>query len=185
MEIIQTAENRLSYSEVTAAINAPFEKIDIAGWLFNLPEAEYQRCSKAHLAAGTSRTIESEPMLINVEMIGTALVIQHYLATEYATDYCRMLSISDTITAHGRTKVQVLWELKAERLSDDSSIYTNRIRATATPDFLEFIAAHNISLADAAKERQAASDAHNHEETPNFAKSIENRAKYGKYGLPF
>ncbi len=30
-----------------------------------------------------------------------------------------------------------------------------------------------------------ASDAHNHEETPNFAKSIENKALYGKYNLPF
>lgn len=38
------------------------------------------------------------------------------------------------------------------------------------------IAAHN---------RQTASDAHNHEETPLFAKSIENKALHGTYGLPF
>jgi hypothetical protein len=185
MEIHQTAENRLSHSKVTAIINTPIEQVDIAEWLFNLPDAEYQRCSKAHIAAGTSRTIENEPMSINVEMIGTALVIQHYIATERRRDYCRMLSVSDTITARGKTKVQVVWELRAERLNNDSCIYTNEIRATATPEFFGFLAEHNILLADAAKERQAASDAHNHEETPNFAKSIENRAKHGKYGLPY
>jgi hypothetical protein len=185
MEIHQKAENMLSHSEVTAVINVPIEQVDIAGWLLNLPDEEYQRCSHAHIASGTSQTIENEPMSINVEMIGTALVIQHYVATEHRRDYCRMLSVSDTITARGRTKVQVLWELKAERINDGSCIYRNTIRATATPEFLGFIAAHNIPLAEAAKERQAASDAHNHEETPNFAKSIENKARYGKYGLPF
>ena len=185
MEIRQTAENLLSHSKVTALINAPIEQIDIAEWLFNLPDAEYQRCSKAHIAAGSSRTVENEPMSINVEMIGAALVIQHYVATEYGRDYCRMLSVSETITARGRSKVQVLWELKAERFTNDSCIYTNEIRANATPEFLGFIAEHNIPLAEAAKERQAASDAHNLEETPNFAKSIENKARYGKYGLPF
>jgi hypothetical protein len=184
MENRQTPGNMLSHSKVTALINVPIEQVDIAEWLLNLPDAEYQRCSKAHIAAGTSRTIENEPMAINVEMIGTALVIQHYLATEYRRDYCRMLSVSDTITARGRSTVQVLWELKAERIDNESCLYTNEIRATATPEFLGFIAAHNIPLAEAAKERQAASDAHNHEETPNFAKSIENKTKHGKYGLP-
>jgi hypothetical protein len=37
----------LSLSTVTAVIHAPIEKVDIADWLFNLPEAEYQRCSPA------------------------------------------------------------------------------------------------------------------------------------------
>jgi len=97
MEIRQTAESMLSHSKATALINAPIEQVDIADWLFNLPDTEYRRCSKAHIAAGTSRTVENEPMSINVEMIGTALVIQHYLATEYGRDYCRMLSVSDTI----------------------------------------------------------------------------------------
>jgi hypothetical protein len=44
---------------------------------------------------------------------------------------------------------------------------------------------HGVNLADAAAARQAASDAHNHEETPNFAKSIENKALTGKYNQPF
>jgi hypothetical protein len=185
MEIIQTSENTLSASVVSAVINAPIEKINIVDWLLNLPDAEYQRCSVNHIAAGNTVNSEGQPMSINVEYVGTALVIQHYVATEYRPDYCRMLSVSDTITAGGRSKVQVLWELKAEKIDENTSRYTNSIHATATPEFLEFISEHGISLAEAAKARQEASDAHNHEETPLFAKSIENKSLHGKYNLPF
>lgn len=185
MEILQTPENALSASNVSAIINAPIEKIDIVSWLMHLPDAEYQRCSVNHIAAGITSNFEGTPMSINVEYVGSALVIQHYVFVEARPDYCRMLSISDTITASGRSKVQVLWELKAEKIDDKTSKYTNTIHATATPEFLEFIKERGITLAEAAKARQDASDTHNHEETPLFAKSIENKALYGKYNLPF
>ncbi|MCG2613475.1 hypothetical protein LZZ85_04250 [Terrimonas sp. NA20] len=184
-EIKQTPANALSASSVSAIIHAPLHSIDIADWLLNLPDAEYQRCSVNHIGAGVSVTFDGHPMSINVETIGNALVIQHYVATVHQPDYCRMLSVSDTITANGRSTVQVLWELRAERIDDETSRYTNTIHATATADFLEFIKDHGISLADAARSRQEASDLHNREETPNFAKSIENKALYGVYGKPF
>lgn len=185
MEILQTPENALSASIVSTVINAPIEKINIADWLFNLPDAEYQRCSVNHIAAGITSDFDGQLMSINVEYVGSALVIQHYVATEYRADYCRMLSVSDTITAAGRSKVQVLWELKADKIDDNTTLYTNSIHATATPEFLEFIKENNIILEQAAKARQDASDTHNHEETPNFAKSIENKALTGKYNQPF
>ncbi|RKD90408.1 hypothetical protein [Mangrovibacterium diazotrophicum] len=185
MEILQTPENALSESIVSTVINAPIEKVDIADWLLHLPDAEYQRCSVNHIAAGITANYEGTPMSINVEFVGTALVVQHYVFDEARPDYCRMLSISDTVTASGRSRVQVLWELKAERIDDQTSKYTNSIHATATPEFMEFIRKNGITLAQAAKARQDASDAHNHEETPLFAKSIENKALYGKYNLPF
>ncbi|WP_116790815.1 hypothetical protein [Flavobacterium psychrotrophum] len=183
MEIQQNAENALSHSIVKAIINAPIEKVNIADWLFNLPDEEYQRCSTAHIAAGFTRTLNGVPMSINVETIGGALIIQHYVATEYRADYCRMLSVSDAISTNGRSKVQVLWELRATKLDDNTCEYTNEIHATATPEFLEFMKTHNITLAQAAHDRQVASDAHNHEETPLFAKSIEMKALTGKYGI--
>ncbi|UBM59483.1 hypothetical protein LAG90_02280 [Marinilongibacter aquaticus] len=185
MEIIQTPENALSASAVSAIINAPIEKVNIADWLLKLPDAEYQRCSVNHIAAGITSNFEGRPMSINVEYVGTALVVQHYVFTVYRADYCRLLSVSDTITASGRSKVQVLWELRAEKIDENTSKYTNTIHATATPEFLEFMKEHNITLAQAAKARQDASDAHNHEETPLFAKSIENKALFGTYNLPF
>jgi len=49
-------DRTLSLSTVTATIHAPIEKVDIGDWLFHLADAEYQRCSQAHIAAGTSST---------------------------------------------------------------------------------------------------------------------------------
>ena len=183
MEILQTPENALSHSIVKAIINAPIEKVNIADWLFNLPDAEYQKCSVNHIAAGVTTTYDGQPMSINVETIGDALIIQHYVATVHRPDYCRMLSVSDTITKNGRSKVQVLWELKVTAIDEDRCEYTNEIHATATPEFLEFIKEHGVSLAQAAHARQAASDIHNQEETPLFAKSIEKKALTGTYGI--
>ena len=183
MEILQTPENALSHSVVKAIINAPIEKVNIADWLLNLPDDEYQKCSVNHIAAGVTTTYDGQPMSINVETIGNALVIQHYVATVHRADYCRMLSISDTITANGRSKVQVLWELKVTALDENTCEYTNEIHATATPEFFAFIKEHGITLAQAAAARQAASDEHNHEEPPLFAKSIEKKALTGTYGI--
>jgi hypothetical protein len=49
-------DRSLSNSTVTAIMHVPLEKVNIADWLFTLPDAEYQRCSHAHIAAGTPTT---------------------------------------------------------------------------------------------------------------------------------
>jgi hypothetical protein len=54
------------------------EKVNIADWLFNLPDAEYQRSSPAHIAAGHTTSDDGRPMSINVETIGEALMVQHF-----------------------------------------------------------------------------------------------------------
>jgi hypothetical protein len=81
-------EKMLSQSAYTADIDVPFEKVDIAEWLFDLPEAEYLRCCPPdHIAAGTTTTDDGRRMSINVEMIGTGLVVQHYVAEEASPSY--------------------------------------------------------------------------------------------------
>jgi hypothetical protein len=67
-----TGDPTLSISSVTHIIYAPLEKVDIADWLFNLPDAEYQRCSHADMAAGHTTSDDGRPMSINVETIGLA-----------------------------------------------------------------------------------------------------------------
>lgn len=171
-----TADRTLSLSTVTATIHAPIEKVDIADWLFTLPDAEYQRCSHAHLGAGTTTTDDGQPMSINVETIGDALMVQHYVAEVKESYLCRMVSTSDALSARGRTKVQVVWELSAREINETTCEYSNHIHASATDEFLSFIEKNGISFEQAKKARQEASDTHNREETPNFAKSIERRA---------
>src|SRR5271154_328207 len=167
----------LSLSTVTATIHAPIEKVNIADWVLHLPDAEYQRCSTAHIAAGATTTDGGLPMSINVETIGDAFVVQHYVAEVTQPHFCRMVSISDSISPAGRTKLQVIWELSAKRIDDQSCEYTNHIHSTAIAQTLAFLKEHNISLKAAHEARQRASHAHNLEETPKFAKSIERKAQ--------
>jgi hypothetical protein len=173
-------DRTLSLSTVAAVINAPFEKVNIADWLFNLPDAEYQRCSHAHIAAGTTTTDDGFPMSLNVETIGDALMVQHYVGEIRERSRCVMVSISDAITAAGRTKVKVVWELSVAKIDDKTCQYTNHIHASATDEFLAFIEKHNVPFEQAHQARQQASDVHNREETPNFAKSLERLALTGE-----
>jgi hypothetical protein len=170
------SDRTLSRSVVTHVIQAPIEKVNIADWLLHLPDAEYQRCSPAHIAAGSTTTDDGRPMSINVETIGNALVVQHYVAEVHEPHLCRMVSLSDSITSNGRTKVRVVWELSVTPIDAQSCLYSNSIHSSATDEMLGFIATHGITFEQAAHARQAASDAHNREETPNFAKSIERKA---------
>jgi hypothetical protein len=77
---IEMADKILPQSAYTAVINAPIEWVDIADWLLHLPDGEYQRCAPPdHIAAGYTTSDDGRPMSINVEQIGTGLVIQHYI----------------------------------------------------------------------------------------------------------
>jgi hypothetical protein len=175
--MVQVLDRILSQSAYTAEIDMPASQLDIADWLFNLPEAEYLRCCiPDHIAAGVTTTDDGRRMSINVEMIGTGLVVQHYIAEEAGPLYCRMNSISDVFTPSGRTQVNVVWELIAEPIDENRTRYTNRVTARPTDAFMAFIADHNIDYEDAAAARQAAGSDHNRRETPFFAASIARHA---------
>jgi hypothetical protein len=169
-------DRTLSLSTATATINAPIEKVDIADWLFHLPDAEYQRCAHAHIAAGTTTTDDGRAMSINVETIGDAFVVQHYVAEISEPQLCRMVSISDSISPAGRTKLRVIWELSAKKTDDQTCEFTNHIHSSAIDETLGFFDKHGIPFERARDARQQASHAHNLEETPNFARSIERKA---------
>ena len=115
-------------------------------------------------------------MSINVEQIGSGLVVQHYVAEVAEPAYCRMNSISDVFTANGRTQVNVVWELMAEKIDDGRTRYTNKVTAHPTDAFMRFIEEHGVSYEEAAAARQSAGGDHNSRETPLFAASIARRA---------
>ncbi|WP_405587557.1 hypothetical protein [Streptomyces sp. NBC_01190] len=167
----------LSDSAFHAMINAPLEQVDIADWLLSLPEAEYQRCAPPdHIAAGATTTDDGRPMSLNVEMIGTGLMIQHYVAEIAERDHCHMVSTSDVFTSNGPSRVQVIWDLSAKRTDDTHCEYTNSVLAHPTDEFLAFLHEHGMTFEQAARERQAAGSDHNRRETPNYAASIERAA---------
>ena len=168
----------LSQSAFSHIIDVPFEQVDIAKWLFTLPDAEYQRCAPPdHIAAGATFTDDGRRMSINVEMIGTGLVVQHYVGDITEPSHCRMVSTSDVFTANGRTKVQVIWDLSARKVDDQRTEYTNSVVSHPTEEFLAFIKEHGISFEKASADRQASSGDHNRRETPLFAESIARAAR--------
>src|ERR1700684_3477280 len=110
---------------------------------------------------------------LNVETIGDALIVQHYVAEVKEPALCRMVSISDAINKNGRTKVKVEWTLSARKLDDQTTEYTNYIHASATDEFIAFIQEHGITLEQAAAARQIDSDAQHSVEKTYIVASIE------------
>ncbi|MEU8936088.1 hypothetical protein AB0D30_40145 [Streptomyces sp. NPDC048409] len=167
----------LSRSEETATIKAPLEAVDIGDWLLNLPDKEYQRCAPPdHKAAGYSTAEDGKPMSINVEMIGTGLVVQHYVGEVISPQHCHMVSLSDVLTPHGWTTVQVTWDLSVTDNGDGTLTYTNQVTSRPTAENMAFNEKNGITFEEAARARQEASGDHCRRETPLFAASIERHA---------
>ncbi|CAN5859222.1 hypothetical protein BH10ACT9_BH10ACT9_07900 [soil metagenome] len=164
----------LMESTATALIGAPVESVDIADWLFHLTDDEYQRCAPGdHVAAGATTTDDGRPMSINVEQVGPALLIQHYVGDVVTRHHCRLVSDSDNFTPVGRTKVGVIWELTVTGNGENECTFTNHVVVLSTDDYLSFLDSHGVPLDLASTEGQTALERHNNLETPLYAKSIE------------
>ncbi len=172
----KSIQDVLVQSSSKAVINAPIEKIDITEWVFNLSDAEYQSCSTAHFAGGTSKTSDGKRMSINVEMVGPGLILEHYIEVISEKHHCRLLSLSDVLAPQGKTTIRVQWEMIATPLTESTCELTNKVVTGATDDYLAFLEKNGIPFEPAKEAMQLALNAHNHEETPNFAKSIERKA---------
>src|SRR5262245_11220922 len=161
---------------LSATINALMERVDIPSWCFTLPEAEYQACSPAHYSAGATTAPDGRRMSINVEVIGGSLMVQHYVEEISRPDHLRLASDSDVFTPTGRTKIHVIWDLSVKKVDDATCEFTNTVHSSATPELLEFLAKQGIPFDVFRTGRRPTSEAHNRQETPLFAKSIERHA---------
>jgi hypothetical protein len=164
-------------SSFSAVIDAPIEAIDIPGWCFSLPEDEYQWCSPAHYSAAVTTAPDGRRVSINVEVIGGTLMVQHYLEEVSEPAHLRLVSESDVFTPSGRTKLGVTWDLRVARVDSSSCEFTNTVRSTATPELIELLTTQGIPVDVFASARKPNSVAHNRQETPMFAKSIERHAR--------
>lgn len=164
-------------STATATINAASEAVDIAHWLFQLTDAEYQQCAPGeHIAAGTTTTEHGQQMSINVEQVGSALLVQHYVGEIVSPKHCRLVSESDNFTPAGRTTLGVIWELTVTDVGENECVLTNRVVVMSTADYDSFLDRHGIDHDQAAADGQTALERHNRVETALYAKSIERKA---------
>ena len=160
----------------SANIYAPFERVDIPAWCFSLPDAEYQDCSPAHFAAGATRARDGRRMSINVEVIGGTPMVQHYVEVLAEKHHLVLDSVSDLFTPAGRTTIGVRWELTVKPIGAGQCEFTNRVRSQATDEFWDFLARQGIPFEVFRAQRQPMTIAHNKQETPFFAASIERHA---------
>lgn len=169
-------DNTLAQSSFSATINAPLETIDVPSWCFSLPESEYQSCSPAHVSAGITMAPDGRRMSINVEVLGGSPMVQHYIEEIAEPHHLRLVSDSDVFTPTGRIKVGVVWDLTVKKIDDHSCEFTNRVHSIATPELIEFLARQGIPWEVFRAARKPISEAHNKQETPLFAQSIERHA---------
>ena len=163
-------------SSFSATINAPIESIDIPGWCFTLSEPEYQSCSPAHCSAAVTTAADGRRMSINVEILGGSPMVQHYLEEISEPSHLRLVSKSDVFAPAGRIAVGVIWDLSVRRIDDHSCEFTNTVHSSATPELMDFLAKQGIPWEVFKAARKPVSEAHNRQETPLFAKSIERHA---------
>lgn len=166
----------LADSSFSALIEAPIEKVDIPAWCYSLPDSEYQACSPAHCAAGTTTTSDGRRMSINVEVIGGSIIVEHYVEEIAQPDHLRLISKSDLFTPAGRTKINVIWDLRVKSINHASCELTNTVHSSAPPELLRFIAEQGLAFDAFRAGRRPHTEAHNRQETPLFAKSIERHA---------
>jgi hypothetical protein len=168
---------QLSHTACSCAINVPIDKVDLATWLFKLSEGEYRRCCPPdHISCGTTLTDEGQRMVINVEMIGHALMIQRYVAETATPTSCKLVSVSEAFTPNGRTQVQVVRTLDVKKADENTCELVSSITVHPTAEFMDFIAQHKIKFKHAVGARQHVEDEHNRRETPLMAASVERMA---------
>jgi hypothetical protein len=119
---------------------------------------------------------DGKRMSINVGTIGASLMVQHYVEPLSEKDHLILDSTSDVFTPNGRTTLPVTWELSVEDIGGGKCEFIDNVRSYATDEFLAFLARRGIPLDQFRGQRQPASIAHNHGETPHFAEGIERSA---------
>ena len=169
-------EDLINETGTSARINAPLEQIDVSAWCFSLPESEYQACSPAHVSAATTTAPDGRRMSINVEFSGGSLLVQHYVEDVAEPDHLKLVSTSDVFTPTGRTKSGVVWELSVKRIDEQTSELTNIVRTFLTPELATFLARQAIPIELFRAGQKPVLEAHNRQETPLFAQSIERHA---------
>jgi hypothetical protein len=69
-----------------------------------------------------------------------------------------------------------MWDLSVKKIDDETCEFTNMVRSSAAPELLHFPGKQGIPLEVFRIARKPISEAHNRQETPLLAKSIERHA---------
>jgi hypothetical protein len=173
--------DKLLFSVVrTHKVHRPIEHIDLASWLFQLPEAEYRRCCEPdHITCGSTAADDGTPMSIHVELIGDTLMIQRFAGLIVTPGLCRLVSISEAFTPTARFRTQVVWTLSVRAVDNLTSEFTNSVMSHPTQQFMDFIDDGGKPFEASAELYKRDAELHSSHETPLLAGSIERFTQFG------
>lgn len=163
---------RLAGATSEVRMSVPARALDLGRWFFEcFSDAEYRRCARGHLAAGTSTAPDGRRTSVNVESVGGHLAVQHYLEEVAEPDRVKLVSerteawLFHLLLIHPR----VTWEMTLVPASDDACIFRCTV-AVEHPSFL-VKAASVLTLFQWFVER------HDREETRLFAEHLAKRGR--------
>lgn len=153
--------------------HAPAE-IDLEQWLFTLSDGDYQRASRQHRAAGTYVEGGRRGM-VNVEVMGHALVVQHYLEVAASRGHVQMHSArSRAYLMHvWPVPVSVRWTMAITPTTDGRSTFSCTVDVGMSRVLR--ILARMTGVTSAIRR-------HTREETAGFAADIANKVEAGRLG---
>ena len=165
-------EVTLAESSFTATINVPIERIDLPAWIFGLADDEYQGCSPAHVATGATHSPDGRQMAINVEVFGGSVLVSHF-TEEITINIMYVLLQFLTLSHRGSYNIAGNLGYECQAIDTNKCEFANYVHSKPTEEFLEFLAKQGIPFEQFKQARQPVSEAHNRQETPLFAASIE------------
>jgi hypothetical protein len=100
------------------------DQIDLPQWLFAMTDLEYQCVSPAHRALGTF-IADGERGMVNVEVMGGALVIQHYREVQATKSHVEMYSArSQAYLMHVLpVSMEARWTMSVTPLTAETSTF--------------------------------------------------------------
>ena len=148
-------------------INVPVDSIDVYKWLRELTDIEYQSFSKGHQAMGHLNEGEFGGM-INVEIVGGFLLVQHYSIKDKSKSHVNSYSDQSRAYLMGiiPIKVEVSWSLSVLAVSNQKSKFVCEVGVLIPSKILSFISSPVISFS---------LKRHLMEEGALFAKDIEKK----------
>jgi hypothetical protein len=149
-------------------------ELNLEEWLFSMSDADYQRVAAQHRALGTF-SADGVRGMVNVEVMGHALIIQHYRQVTAGSSYVQMHSArSQAYLLHlYPVFIGVTWTMQITPAENDTATFTCTVDLDMPP-ILRLLA--RITGVTAAIRR------HTREETLGFAADLVQKASEDRPG---
>jgi hypothetical protein len=131
-----------------ATVPVAADQIDLSKWLFTMTDEEYQAVASAHRALGTF-VADGVRGMVNVEVMGGVLLIQHYREVQATKSHVEMYSErSRAYLMHVLpVSMEVRWVMSIAPLTDGTSTFSCTVEAVLPAALRSFVGVLGIRRA--------------------------------------